>query len=99
MAAFVKLLTLESERIPSDYRVAIVLPGEMNGRAGFVTKKVARVTYIGPIFKEGRKSRGVGDKVLYWNNVYGWFHYAVEEDRRGNLVHIWSERKGEVEIR
>jgi hypothetical protein len=95
----IELLSMESERIPSDYRVAIVLPGEMRGRAGFITKKMAKVTYIGPVFDQGRKRRGVGDKVFYWNTVYGWFHYAVEEDRRGALVHIWSERKGEVEIR
>ena len=61
----VRLLTLESERLPSDYRVAIVLPGEMRGRAGFVVEKAARVTFIGPIFEGGSKRRGVcGDFLL-----------------------------------
>ena len=95
----VKLLTLESERLPSDYRVAIVLPGEMRGRAGFVAEKVAKVTFVGPVIEDGRKVRRVCDEQFYWNADYGWFHYEIGEDRRGAVVWVWSELRGEVEVR
>ncbi|MBK1835441.1 hypothetical protein [Roseibacillus ishigakijimensis] len=93
----VELLTLRDERFAKDYEVAMIVVGEAEFK-GLQVPYAASVTYFGPVFENGKKTRQLCTDRFLWNEEYGWFLHDVGERLGRTTVFIWSELKGEVEI-
>ena len=93
----IRLLSLRDERFAKDFTVALILPGEIEFEGITVTNAV-RVTFFGPQFIDGKKTRKISRETVLWNEEYGWFLCQIGERLGRTTVYIWSELRGEIEI-
>lgn len=57
------------------------------------------VTFIAPVFDEGRRVREVQKRVLFHDVDWGWYLFSIEDLRGGGGIDIVSEHKGRFVLR
>lgn len=93
-----RLINLQIEGHQERIKIAIIVEGSVKD-GPFEARHVRRVVAIHPVLENGKMVRRMCTYDFYWNENYGWFTWQKRDERGGDAVWIWSEYKGEVEIR
>lgn len=54
------------------------------------------VTYIAPEIMDGRRRRVTMTRTFFYDKEWGWYLYALETDRGGDIIDIVSQHKGRL---
>jgi hypothetical protein len=57
------------------------------------------VTFIAPEIKDGRRRRVTLTRTFFYDKEWGWYLYALETDRGGDIIDIVSQHKGRLILR
>jgi ribosomal protein S18 acetylase RimI-like enzyme len=57
------------------------------------------VTFIAPEIKDGRRRRVTLTRTFFYDKEWGWYPYALETDRGGDVIDIVSQHKGRLILR
>ncbi len=57
------------------------------------------VTFIAPEIKDGRRRRVTMTRTFFYDKEWGWYLYALETDRGGDVIDIVSQHKGRLILR
>lgn len=57
------------------------------------------VTFIAPVIKNGGRRRTVQTRTFFYDPEWGWYLFALEEDRGGDVIDVVSQHKGRLILR
>ncbi len=93
----VKLIALKANVPDATIELPFIVDGALSDGKGFAATHVRRVAAI----HAGRDANGALGRMLVfydfqWNESLGWFLWESRQERQGEAVYIWSERKGAI---
>ncbi|HEX5790361.1 MAG TPA: hypothetical protein VFY13_04370 [Luteolibacter sp.] len=93
----VKLIALKANVPDTTIELPFIVDGALSDGKGFAATHTRRVAAI----HVGRDANGALGRVLVfydflWNESLGWFMWESRQERAGEAVYIWSERKGAI---
>lgn len=94
----VKLIRLLVDPDPFAVEVAMILDGRSKD-GPFEVSHARRVIAIHPVPEDGRRVRRMVCYDFLWNEEFGWFAWEKRTERGGDAIFIWSETRGELEVK
>lgn len=94
-ALAVKLVAMKSGVQENTIEVSFILEGTSHCKS-FETTNARRVATIHGVAEEGGRSRRVVFYDFVWNADLGWFLFETGEERTGEVMFLWSEKKGRI---
>ena len=57
------------------------------------------VTFIAPVIKDGGRRRTLQTRTFFYDPEWGWYLFALETERGGDVIDLVSQHKGRLVLR
>jgi len=57
------------------------------------------VTFIAPVIQNGGRRRTIQTRTFFYDPEWGWYLFALESDRGGEVIDLVSQHKGRILLR
>ena len=64
-----------------------------------ILKGAVCVTFIAPVIENGGRRRKVQTRTFFYDSEWGWYLFAVEDGRGGDVIDVVSQHKGRMILR